>query len=290
MPVQGWLYHDQLNPVAELDGSGNVVARFVYGNRANVPEYMVKGGVTYRILSDHLGSPRLVVDTETGTVAQRIDYGEFGNITQDTNPGFQPFGLAGGLYDAGTELVRFGARDYDAEIGRWTAKDPIGFRGGVNLYAYVLTDPVNSIDPSGLTTWPASGRVTSKFGNRPSPTGGGTEFHGAIDVSNPVGGDVVASDDGTVVRVRQGEEGKANSVTVVHDDGTVASYNHVESNLKPGDRVNEGESIGKTDLSGRSTGGHLHYMFFKPGDPGPVDPLPHFEGAKPFSTRGSPCP
>jgi len=46
--------------------------------------------------------------------------------------------------------VRFGARDYDAEVGRWTAKDPIGFEGGDSLlYGYVLGDPVNSFDPRG---------------------------------------------------------------------------------------------------------------------------------------------
>jgi hypothetical protein len=43
--TQGFLYQDGLNPVAELDGSGNVVARFVYGTRGNVPDYLVKGGV-----------------------------------------------------------------------------------------------------------------------------------------------------------------------------------------------------------------------------------------------------
>ena len=47
------------------------------------------------------------------------------------------------------ELVHFGARDYDAETGRWTAKDPILFAGGdTNLYGYVLNDPVNRMDPS----------------------------------------------------------------------------------------------------------------------------------------------
>ncbi|WP_459874258.1 hypothetical protein, partial [Endothiovibrio diazotrophicus] len=48
--VQGFLYRDKLNPIAELDGDGNVVSRFVYGDKGNVPSYMVKGGVTYRIL------------------------------------------------------------------------------------------------------------------------------------------------------------------------------------------------------------------------------------------------
>src|SRR5712691_240503 len=151
--VQGFLYKDALRPVAELDGSGAVVARFIYGAKANVPGYMEKNGATYRILSDHLGSPRLVVDATTGAVVQRLDYDAFGQMLMDTNPGFQPFGFAGGLYDQHTKLTRFGARDYDPAIGRWTVKDPILFSGGdTNLYGYVFNDPINFIDPWGLTT------------------------------------------------------------------------------------------------------------------------------------------
>lgn len=149
--VQGFLYQSSLRPAAELDGNNNVVSRFVYATRINVPEYMIKGGVTFRIVTDHLGSPRLVVNTSTGQIAQRMDYDEFGNVTADTNPGFQPFGFAGGLYDGDTKLVRFGARDYDAETGRWTAKDPIGFGGGdTSLYGYVSANPINFGDATGL--------------------------------------------------------------------------------------------------------------------------------------------
>ena len=55
------------------------------------------------------------------------------------------------MYDPDTGLTRFGYRDYDAETGKWTAKDPIGFDGGdTNLYGYVLGDPVNFVDPDGL--------------------------------------------------------------------------------------------------------------------------------------------
>jgi RHS repeat-associated protein len=108
--------------------------------------YLIKGGVTYRIISDHLGSPRLVINTTDGTIAQRLDYDEFGNVTLDTNPGFQPFGFAGGLYDRDTKLVRFGARDYDLKTGRWTAKDPSRFNGGdTNLYRYAFDDPKISV-------------------------------------------------------------------------------------------------------------------------------------------------
>ena len=105
--TQGFIYRDQLNPVAELDGAGNVVSRFVYGSKPNVPDYMIKAGVIYRIISDHLGSPRLVVNSADGSIAQRMDYDDWGNVTQDTNPGMQPFGFAGGIYDRDTGLVRF---------------------------------------------------------------------------------------------------------------------------------------------------------------------------------------
>jgi RHS repeat-associated protein len=111
---------------------------------------MIKGGVTYRLISDNVGSVRLVVDTATGNIAQRIDYDEFGVVLQDTNPGFQPFGFAGGLYDQQTKLVRFGARDYDTETGRWSSKDPALFNGsGGNLYLYAESDPINYFDPDG---------------------------------------------------------------------------------------------------------------------------------------------
>jgi RHS repeat-associated protein len=147
--VKGWLYEGQLRPVAELDAAGNVTARYMYGAKVNVPEYIVKNTVTYRVITDHLGSVRLVVDQTTGWVAQRMDYDEWGNVLGDSNPDFTPFGFAGGMHDQQSKLIRFGARDYDPTAASWTARDPIGLKGGANVYAYVSSDPVNSIDRSG---------------------------------------------------------------------------------------------------------------------------------------------
>ncbi|MGH9424178.1 MAG: RHS repeat-associated core domain-containing protein, partial [Thermoanaerobaculia bacterium] len=150
--VQRLVYADALRPAAELDGSGEVVTRFVYGTRANCPDLISKGDDTYRVIADHLGSPRLIVNIYDGTIVQRMDYDEFGNVIADSNPGFQPFGFAGGLYDSDTGLLRFGTRDYDPHSGRWTAKDPIGFDGGdTNLFGYAFRDPINFIDPNGFS-------------------------------------------------------------------------------------------------------------------------------------------
>ncbi len=139
-------------PVAEMDGTGNLVSQFVYGPRSNVPSLVIKNGVTYRIIADHVRSVRLVVRTTDGVVMQRLDYDEFGRILGNSSPGFQPFRFAGGLVDDHTGFVHFGLRDYDPTIGRWTAKDAAQFRAGrVNLYAYARLDPVNRLDPVGYT-------------------------------------------------------------------------------------------------------------------------------------------
>jgi RHS repeat-associated protein len=148
-----WLYQNRLNVIAELDGSGALVNRYVYATQAHVPDLVVRSGVTYRLITDQLGSVRAVVKVSDGTVVQQMDYDAWGVRTTDTAPSLQALGYAGGLSDASTGLVRFGARDYDPSVGRWTAKDPVVFAGGQeDLYAYANSDPVGDTDPSGLET------------------------------------------------------------------------------------------------------------------------------------------
>ena len=146
-----WLYSDGLLPVAELDSSGNIQKRYA-------PGYIVKNDTTYRVIKNHLGSVRMVVNSETGEVVQRLDYDAWGNINYLQNQDeFTDIGFSGGLYDKDTGLVRFGVRDYDPQTGRWTSKDPILFASGTsNLYEYVLNDPVNKIDLNGLQAIQAS--------------------------------------------------------------------------------------------------------------------------------------
>jgi RHS repeat-associated protein len=186
---QQFLYDDQLRIAAELNGS-TVTSVFVYGTKPNVPDYMWQPatGKAYRILSDQLGSVRLVVTTTLPvTVIQQLDYDEFGNVMSssfDTTCAagaecfpFQPFGFAGGLQDRDTGMVRFGARDYLPSVGRWVSKDPIRFQGRqTNLYVYLGDDPINAIDNSGLDGWvpplPGNGMSGGGGGYTPNPGAG----------------------------------------------------------------------------------------------------------------------
>ena len=124
--------------------------RFEYAD-GRMPVAMTKGGATYYLTYDQVSSLRIVANA-AGNVIKRVDYDSFGNIINDTDPSFTiPFGFAGGLHDPDTGLVRFGFRDYNPDVGRWTAKDPIFFAGGdTDQYGYCLNDPVNWIDPFGL--------------------------------------------------------------------------------------------------------------------------------------------
>lgn len=174
----GYIYKDARAPIAKIGNDGKVTARFVYSNRLNTPDYMIKGGERYRIISDQVGSPIMVIHSVTGEVVQEIEYDSFGRVISDTNPGFQPFGFAGGLIDRDTGLLRFGSRDYDPKTGRWTAKDPSGFAGGTtNFYEYSHNDPVNYLDPDGefpittaivvgLAVKAAVGAISSYVGTR----------------------------------------------------------------------------------------------------------------------------
>jgi RHS repeat-associated protein len=86
----------------------------------------------------------------------------------------QPFGFAGGIRDSATGLTRFGARDYDPGLGRWTAPDPLLFQAGeTSLNNYVGADPIQRRDPTGLvglseTSW---GQPIGDDGIAVSPTG-----------------------------------------------------------------------------------------------------------------------
>ena len=151
--TEKYLWANLTTLLAVYDGNDSLGTRFEYADN-RMPYKMTYNGQAYYLSYDQVGTLRIVTN-ENGTIVKRIDYDTFGNVLLDSNPSMKvPFGFAGGLYDEATGLTRFGYRDYDAQTGKWTAKDPIGFNGGdTNLYGYVLGDPVGFIDPEGLDVW-----------------------------------------------------------------------------------------------------------------------------------------
>ena len=135
--LEKYLWQGMTRLLAVYDGSDNLLIRFEYADD-RVPMGMTRAGIVYYLAYDQVGSLRVVADS-AGNIVKKIDYDSFGNVLYDSNPGFAvPLGFAGGLHDRDTGLVRFGFRDYDPDIGRWTAKDPILFIGGsCDLYGYV---------------------------------------------------------------------------------------------------------------------------------------------------------
>jgi RHS repeat-associated protein len=147
---RSWLYQDQLRLAAELTPSGSVRQRYAYAF-GTTPSVIAESNRTVRVITDHLGSPRAVVDSATGAVVDTAEFDEFGRDIDRPDPANLPVGYTGGLTDRESGLVRLGARDYSPAEGRWTSRDPLGIAGGqLNLAAYLNSDPVNAIDPSGL--------------------------------------------------------------------------------------------------------------------------------------------
>jgi RHS repeat-associated protein len=147
--VEKYLWQGLTRLLAIYDGNNALPYRFTYADD-RTPTSVTTAGATYYMHYDQVGTLRTVTDA-AGAVVKEATYDSFGNVLSDSRPTMHHFAFAGGLYDADTGLVRFGYRDYDANVGVWTAKDPIGFEGGdVNVYMYVWSSPIDKIDKNGL--------------------------------------------------------------------------------------------------------------------------------------------
>ncbi len=143
--------------VGMRDGT-KLTRTFVYASKAHVPDLIVDtasaSARVYRIVTDWRGSVTQVVEVTAGTanpvVAQEMEFDAWGRLVREQinvagAETLHPFGFAGGLYDRDTRLTRFGAKDYDADAGRWTAKDPILLREAGRSTSYASNDPANRV-------------------------------------------------------------------------------------------------------------------------------------------------
>lgn len=121
------------------------------------------------------------------------------------------------------------------------------------------------------TRWPVEGYITSRFGYRQSPFGGGKEFHDGLDIAAGTGTPITAAGGGRVVFVGL-VAGYGRTVIIDHGYGYRTQYSHTSIVLvKKGQAVKRGEVIARVGSTGRSTGPHLHFTVLVNGKQ--VDPL-----------------
>jgi len=134
----------------ETDQSGNVIASYCYAG-ASLVSMRVSNGTVYCYHFDKTGNTLALTDTP-GNVANAYLYDSFGKVMTQTGTVRNPFTYVGafGVIDEGNGIYYMKNRYYDAITGKFIQKDPIGFAGGINLYAYVGNNPVGSNDPNGL--------------------------------------------------------------------------------------------------------------------------------------------
>lgn len=109
------------------------------------------------------------------------------------------------------------------------------------------------------STWPVRGYLSARFGHRLDPFSGQTDFHSGVDISTQAGTPVLAPADGIVIFT--GVKGAyGNAVVINHGFGIVTQYGHLDRfAVRPGEKLERGDTIGHVGNTGRSTGPHLHY-------------------------------
>lgn len=142
--------YDGANRVAEYNNTGTLLRRHVHGPGIDEPIVSYDGSGTALktwLYADHLGSI-VGAANGTGTATQVQGYGPFGEPGSTTGTRFKYTGQA---YVESLGLHYYKARFYSHSLGRFLQPDPAGYADGPNLYAYVGNNPINFVDPTGMT-------------------------------------------------------------------------------------------------------------------------------------------
>ncbi len=166
--------YDGQQVIAEYAGDNTPLRKFIYGPGIDEPICMIDvadSNKVYYYHFDGLGSVVALSDVNN-MVVERYSYDVFGEPNVSSSIG-NPYLFTGRRYDPEAGLYYYRARYYDYADGRFLGPDPIGYEGGINLYAYVGNNPVMYIDPLGLF----------RFGKRPLK-GGKSKYFGTGPLSN----------------------------------------------------------------------------------------------------------
>jgi RHS repeat-associated protein len=139
--------YDGENNVEEVDGAGNVLARYTQGSNIDEPFAELRSGTTSYYQEDGIDANTSLANS-VGALGSTYTYDSFGKLTASTGTLINTFQYTSREFDPETGIYFYRARYYDPAIGRFLSEDP--WNQGPNLYAYVENDPTNLVDPLGL--------------------------------------------------------------------------------------------------------------------------------------------
>jgi RHS repeat-associated protein len=145
-----YLWAEGAQPAEERAADGRTVVKQYHAHAQG--EFLPGAAVPLNKVfytKDHLGSVRELVDGN-GTFQTRYDYDLWGGRTKLSGTVESEVGYTGHHHHGKSGLVLTWYRAFDPVTGRWLSRDPIQENGGINLYGYVLNNPVNAVDPLGL--------------------------------------------------------------------------------------------------------------------------------------------
>ncbi len=264
--------------ITQLSGyHGDDMLSRVFSGRASERTLTDTIGI-YFYHADHLGSSNWITNSQ-GQAVQYIHYMPYGElwVNQQANSYDERFKFTGKERDAESGYDYFGARFYSSMLGHWLSVDPlIDVYVSKSPYMYAHGNPLR-YDMNGegdplVTMEVRRMRYSNTFGMVRRYNDGRPKPHQGIDYHAPIGTPILAVKDGNIVDINNednGDYGKTVTLEFTNDEGEKAwaFYSHLsEIQVDMGQKVKEGDFLGKTGDSGNAEGMegedlHLHFEY-----------------------------